>query len=666
MYFVNIGRSKSYWANQKPPVGSQIDLGHPLAQGLVYVGLFHNQLNTLQGKTKFIDSINEPSSKLVFTIDGWDNQGYPTTSSKILKPTIPSCSAFSVFAKTKWINGPFNEFYFLSQETPSLNVAYYTTQLLLSRGSTQFSSTGVVGTSQKSGIISACFIAPASGNSKFIVNNNVLLETNCGTNALVGSESSNLRLGTMPGLYNEDYYKWRGYIAQYYVWNRAISENENRELAYFPYQFLYVPTPRTFFIGGAAGGGAVAQNFSSVKSRITYRAKDPSLSAGGANFTGTKARITSRAKDPSFSAGNANFTGSKSRVSFSAKDSSFSPGGSSFTGEKSRITYRAKTPVLSPGAANFLASKSRIILTANDVAFAEAVAQFFNADKARVILGAHDVEFQYPPSQNLLVTKARFLLRPKTYVITQEGEDIDFVAEKARIYIRAKAVDIARYKLTFTTTAPEPTIFDNLFMIRPAVAKASPVLGATRPITMVGSYVSVPPFNYTIPTPWLGASYIVAEFAFNISRSTVIKALSGVPTSPSFLLAVRTTDNQGRTVRYKLWEDVGEVLYADLYQKNTISPSFVLEAWTIPSATEINLASLLTVKLGLKYSPKNCADIADREEDESTARTTIWADLREGLPLNLVNAYEDGPEPTLVDQDGNPITTDLGERIITY
>lgn len=192
------------------------------------------------------------------------------------------------------------------------------------------------------------------------------------------------------------------------------------------------------------------------------------------------------------------------------------------------------------------------------------------------------------------------------------------------------------------------------------------ILTSSRVVTRVGSFIAVDPFSLTVPTPWLGASYIVGEFTFTTSRSTIITMLSGKPITPQFCLALRCINDDLTVDRYKLWQDVGELLHVPLYAKQPLKKTFTVEVWTVEDQPSINLSAVITLTLGLKYLPYNCSDVSAREEDEAVINTAIWSRLADGLPL-LFNADFSQDAPTvLITESGETIITESGSEIIIY
>lgn len=88
--------------------------------------------------------------------------------------------------------------------------------------------------------------------------------------------------------------------------------------------------------------------------------------------------------------------------------------------------------------------------------------------------------------------------------------------------------------------------------------------------------ITIPAFDVTFP--WSGASIRILEFTFNLVQSVSILLPYQVPLLPSFCLAVR--DMQGN--RYKLWNNVGEILHFPAYLGESFPTGvFFVEVWSV-------------------------------------------------------------------------------------
>jgi len=87
---------------------------------------------------------------------------------------------------------------------------------------------------------------------------------------------------------------------------------------------------------------------------------------------------------------------------------------------------------------------------------------------------------------------------------------------------------------------------------------------------------------FTLPaSTWAGASVILAEYAFNNTVWFSLMMPIGEFGS-NFVPAVRYV-NGDMVARYKLWEDVGELLYYPVYDGERLGPNAVVEIWSVNS-----------------------------------------------------------------------------------
>lgn len=139
---------------------------------------------------------------------------------------------------------------------------------------------------------------------------------------------------------------------------------------------------------------------------------------------------------------------------------------------------------------------------------------------------------------------------------------------------------------------------------------------------------SVPAFSFSSMT-WLGASYIVAKFTFSGSRSFSLDKLNA-PAGVTYCPVINTG-----SVRYKLWEDVDELLDVPLYNNEVIPTGSLLEIWTVSSSTA-------PASTGLTLATSRLADRTSVTSSDSssalTATTSIWAAMPLVLPATFSSA----------------------------
>jgi len=130
---------------------------------------------------------------------------------------------------------------------------------------------------------------------------------------------------------------------------------------------------------------------------------------------------------------------------------------------------------------------------------------------------------------------------------------------------------------------------------------------------------------------WAGASVIVAQFNFSSTKNFVLEDLPEAPEDANFCLCIKY--RVGNTVyRYKLWEGVGEVLQAPLYNGEVILKNFVLEIWTVKNVNVANSSFELKLRSSiLTYQSTN-----ETDNDEATEyEDAIGVEL-----TNLLNEQE--------------------------
>ncbi len=132
-----------------------------------------------------------------------------------------------------------------------------------------------------------------------------------------------------------------------------------------------------------------------------------------------------------------------------------------------------------------------------------------------------------------------------------------------------------------------------------------------RPATAIGTvatYVAVPTFSYT-GISWKGASEVVTQFNFTASKNFVLKNRPTPPSGVNYCLCIRY--RVGSVVyRWKLWQDVGEVLNVPLYNGEVIKKNFVLEVWNVLNSTTVSNAAALNIITSVISVPTNFRNLA--------------------------------------------------------
>src|SRR5437660_5135998 len=120
---------------------------------------------------------------------------------------------------------------------------------------------------------------------------------------------------------------------------------------------------------------------------------------------------------------------------------------------------------------------------------------------------------------------------------------------------------------------------------------------ASNYVKKTANFIVLPAFN--IPNTWYGASHIIAKYKYTISNKFSILKL---PARPNDTFCLALTFGIG-PYRYKLWQNVGEILYVPLYTSEIIDSSFNLEVWNVTGQLlAINPGSLV-IDISILYLP---------------------------------------------------------------
>jgi hypothetical protein len=128
---------------------------------------------------------------------------------------------------------------------------------------------------------------------------------------------------------------------------------------------------------------------------------------------------------------------------------------------------------------------------------------------------------------------------------------------------------------------------------------------------------------------WLGVSIIQCQINYVAPRHFTIVGVEQ-PQLYRFCLCVRWVQD-GVVHRYKLWEDVGEVLEFPLYNNEVIPPYFTLELWD--NNNPIVLSDPLTITTSLIERPENMqGDVAQSINIVGTQCSSLSLPLPLDLP----------------------------------
>lgn len=124
-------------------------------------------------------------------------------------------------------------------------------------------------------------------------------------------------------------------------------------------------------------------------------------------------------------------------------------------------------------------------------------------------------------------------------------------------------------------------------------------------LTRTQAYITLPSFS--VISNWIGVSDIVAAFNYEGPNNFSLVGFEIEPiVTPNYLLCVMWKDKLGNTHRYKLWQNVGEVLFinAPLYSGQKIAKNFRFEIWNTDSSPSVQSSTIsvyTTVLGGVDY-----------------------------------------------------------------
>lgn len=124
-----------------------------------------------------------------------------------------------------------------------------------------------------------------------------------------------------------------------------------------------------------------------------------------------------------------------------------------------------------------------------------------------------------------------------------------------------------------------------------------------RPIGFTRQSVIIPAFSYV--SVWSGVSQLLARYALSNTADICIKRPIEQP-NDSFISAVSWMDEDGNTFRYKLTEDISEVLYYPLYEGTNIGPSAYLEIWSVEDFATAAITANWILELSGLIAPTIC------------------------------------------------------------
>jgi hypothetical protein len=277
-----IPRKSSYW-NTKPPVGSQINFGHPLSKGLVGCWLMNegggptaNDLSgnknkgILENATWCTDGIKLPSgaSARVYNLNGIKNISKSTY-------TIVSCFRGD---RDSWGTGGLYSYWDISEGDTTRGLFYGDTTLYLYNPN-QSNYWDKTNNFPLRTFITTAVIAKETELSQVFLNGTIVIATSNNTPSNY-TDIDSFQIGA----YNVSSPNASFYFASTwkynYIYNRALLSSEISSLYTAPYQFINKPRRTVRFVIGTTGTTVVDANanaFSIIRSRLTINA--PTISA---------------------------------------------------------------------------------------------------------------------------------------------------------------------------------------------------------------------------------------------------------------------------------------------------------------------------------------------------------------------------------------------------
>jgi hypothetical protein len=86
--------------------------------------------------------------------------------------------------------------------------------------------------------------------------------------------------------------------------------------------------------------------------------------------------------------------------------------------------------------------------------------------------------------------------------------------------------------------------------------------------------------TFSTDATWRGSSEIVKEFLYTLDTNISFLKITQ-PSDPNFVACIAWKPTSNTIVRYKLWQNVGEILYVPLYNGEKIPAIFSIEIWNV-------------------------------------------------------------------------------------
>lgn len=120
----------------------------------------------------------------------------------------------------------------------------------------------------------------------------------------------------------------------------------------------------------------------------------------------------------------------------------------------------------------------------------------------------------------------------------------------------------------------------------PAFIRQRHTLGSTRKrihgvqqlyLRKIRTKLSIP--SETLANTWRGSSEIIRKYTYNNTEILSFLSYDYQPIGVQYVPIVSWKISEGVKQRYKLWKDVGEIVYAPLYSGESIPAGFAIEIW---------------------------------------------------------------------------------------
>lgn len=157
-----------------------------------------------------------------------------------------------------------------------------------------------------------------------------------------------------------------------------------------------------------------------------------------------------------------------------------------------------------------------------------------------------------------------------------------------------------------------------------------------------------PPLKY-------GASFIAAKYSVTVDAPITLKYPVSCPTDANFMLCVSYIGDDGRMVRYKLWDMDGVVIWPqpERYRGQSLPVSFFFEVWNIDGESHCTLEDDLVLYASKTSVPTSMIDTAS---SALVTSPTIDYTIFEILPSTFPADYVDNGFGTVA----SPVTQPVG------